>query len=184
MNSDAKKSGFRGRSFARIVAFQIICEHDVNPGQLNSLDLDYIRARFSDLEGGRGAEGEDALLTDSEAPKGKISRDDVAQWSDFTRKLILAVLENRDRIDRRLETASDNWRIGRMSLTDRNILRMAVAEIDLGTPEAVVINEAIELGKKFGRDAESPKFINGILGKVVRETGPPADEPAGGDAEA
>ena len=57
-----------------------------------------------------------------------------------------------------------------MSLTDRNILRMAVAEIELGTPAAVAINEAVELGKKFGRDAESPKFINGILGRVVLDS--------------
>lgn len=183
MTSDGRKSGFRGRSFARIVAFQIICEHDVNTGQLSALDDDYIRSRFSDLEAGKGAEGEDALLADTEAPKGKVSQNEAAQWSDFTYQLIRTTLENRDKIDRRLEAASENWRLGRMSLTDRNILRMAVAEIGLGTPEAVVINEAVELGKKFGRDADSPKFINGILGKVVQETDPPADRPANRTAE-
>ncbi|MBR2693557.1 MAG: transcription antitermination factor NusB [Thermoguttaceae bacterium] len=178
MTNEIRKPGFRGRSFARTIAFQIICEHDVNPGELTALDDDYIRAKFSELSRSEVSDEDDALLAAEERPRGKISPEDVAQWSDFTRTLIRATLSGRDAVDRRLAAASDNWRLDRMSLTDRNILRMAVAEIELGTPAAVAINEAIELGKKFGRDAESPKFINGILGRVVQEQSRATDEGA------
>jgi transcription antitermination factor NusB len=176
MTDNAKKSGFRGRSFARMIAFQIICGHEYNPGGLTPLDDDYIRTKFRELETGGKSEGDDdALLADDALPKGKISEREAALWADFARRLIHTALAKRAEIDRRLTAASQNWRLERMSLTDRNILRMAVAEIDLGTPEAVVINEAIELGKKFGRDAESPKFINGVLGKVIRGKTYPTD---------
>lgn len=175
MTNETRKSGFRGRSFARTIAFQIICEHDVVSGELTALDDEYIRAKFAELSGTDATDEYDALLPPEELPRGKISPEDVAQWSDFARTLIRVTLAGRDAVDRRLEEASENWRLDRMSLTDRNILRMAVAEIQLGTPAAVVINEAVELGKKFGRDAESPKFINGILGRVVQENSRPAD---------
>ena len=170
MTNEIRKPGFRGRSFARTIAFQIICEHDVNPGGLNALDNDYIRSKFSELSGAGVFDEDDALLPAEERPRGKISSEEIAQWSDFARTLIHATLSGRDAVDRKLSEASENWRLDRMSLTDRNILRMAVAEIELGTPAAVVINEAVELGKKFGRDAESPKFINGILGRVVLDS--------------
>ena len=176
MANEIRKPGFRGRSFARTIAFQIICEHDVNPGGLTALDDDYIRAKFSELSGADASDEDDALLAAEERPRGKVSSEDVAQWSDFARTLIRATLSGRDAVDRQLAEASENWRLDRMSLTDRNILRMAVAEIGLGTPAAVAINEAVELGKKFGRDAESPKFINGILGRVVQEQNRSSDE--------
>lgn len=91
--------------------------------------------------------------------------DDVA----FARKLANAVRSRQEEIDALITTASTNWKIHRMSYVDRNVLRLGVAEFlafdDI--PPMVSMNEAIELGKKFGT-TESGGFINGILDRVAR----------------
>ena len=82
----------------------------------------------------------------------------------FFETLIKGVMRNRSQIDRLIERFSSNWKIGRMACVDRNVMRIALYEIlyleDI--PEKVSINEAIDIGKKFGTD-ESGAFINGIL---------------------
>lgn len=78
--------------------------------------------------------------------------------------LIKGVTENKNQIDALLNRYSKNWKISRMSVVDRNIMRIAAFEIikrpDI--PFSVTINEAVEIGKKYGTD-ESGSFINGIL---------------------
>jgi N utilization substance protein B len=72
-------------------------------------------------------------------------------------------------IDHRIAAKSDHWRLDRMPTVDRNILRLAVYEMtDLGTPAPVVIDEALELARKFSTD-ESVAFINGVLDAVRRD---------------
>jgi N utilization substance protein B len=78
---------------------------------------------------------------------------------------------------------SRNWRLERMARVDRNILRLAVGELihAADTPVRVVINEAVELAKRFGT-AESPAFVNGVLDRIAanlgrRPDGEPASEP-------
>jgi N utilization substance protein B len=73
-------------------------------------------------------------------------------------------------IDKMIEEHADNWRMDRMAAVDRNVLRAAVAEL-LGfpdTPRAVIINEAIEIARKFS-SPESVNFINGVLDSVRKE---------------
>ena len=88
---------------------------------------------------------------------------------DFASSLASGVSEHIERIDALIGEASINWKVSRMSYVDRNILRVAVYEfLELGdVPAMVSINEAIELGKRFGT-TESGSFINGILDKVAR----------------
>ncbi|HSQ14816.1 MAG TPA: transcription antitermination factor NusB, partial [Candidatus Binatia bacterium] len=71
-------------------------------------------------------------------------------------------------IDALIGEAAEHWRVGRMTLVDRNILRLGAYELSLGSeiPFAVAINEAVELGKRFG-SGESGAFINGILDKIL-----------------
>ena len=72
-------------------------------------------------------------------------------------------------IDQRITAKSDHWRLDRMAVVDRNILRLAVYEMtDVGTPAPVVIDEALELARKFSTD-ESVAFINGVLDAVRRD---------------
>jgi len=70
-------------------------------------------------------------------------------------------------IDALIGEAAENWRVERMTLVDRNILRLGAYELSLGSdiPVAVAINEAVELGKRFGSE-ESGAFINGILDRI------------------
>lgn len=72
------------------------------------------------------------------------------------------------KMDPRIEAVSEGWRLNRMNRVDLTIIRLAVYEMlyDDSVPVKVAINEAVELGKEFGGDS-SPKFINGILAKMV-----------------
>ncbi|UCH20499.1 MAG: transcription antitermination factor NusB [Deltaproteobacteria bacterium] len=85
----------------------------------------------------------------------------------FFFKIITGVLKYLPQIDALIERFSKNWRIGRMSFVDRNVLRIAVYELlccsDI--PPKVTINEAIDIAKKFGT-AESGAFINGIIDSI------------------
>ncbi len=85
----------------------------------------------------------------------------------FFLKLVQGVLHTRTEIDAVIERYSNNWKLNRMSCVDRNIMRIAVYELlccqDI--PYKVSINEAIDIGKKFGTE-ESGAFINGILDSI------------------
>lgn len=88
----------------------------------------------------------------------------------FAEKLVNGVYVHRDDIDKMIVGASENWRIERMSIIDRNVLRIAVFEMlyCLEIPPKVSINEAIDLGKTFG-SPDSGSFINGILDHLLPE---------------
>ena len=85
----------------------------------------------------------------------------------FFRKLVNGVLGTKDQIDALVERYSQNWNISRMSCVDRNVMRIAVYEMlycdDI--PPKVSINEAVDIGKKFGTQ-ESGAFINGIMDSI------------------
>ena len=89
---------------------------------------------------------------------------------EFCRHLIGGVDASRESIDSVIVKYAENWELGRMAAVDRCLLRMAAFELlyDLGTPVNVVINEAVEIAKKYST-AESSKFVNGILDKIKLE---------------
>ena len=88
---------------------------------------------------------------------------------EYFNRLFAAAAGNLPEIDERLEACSENWKISRMAKVDLAILRLSAAEILYleDVPDSASINEAVDMAKKFGGD-DSGKFINGILGKVVR----------------
>ena len=88
----------------------------------------------------------------------------------FARQLVLGVAKNVGEIDALIERCSLNWRLDRMPRVDRNVLRLACYELihSADVPTKVVINEAIELGKRYGSE-DSGAFVNGILDKVANE---------------
>ena len=90
---------------------------------------------------------------------------------DFTQILIKNFLMHQKEVDELLKNISFNWTQDRMAVIDRNILRLGISELlfDSTTPPKVVINEAIEIAKKFGTD-ESPDFINGVLDKILKDS--------------
>ena len=85
----------------------------------------------------------------------------------YGRELVKGVVEQQEAIDAAIEGSAVNWRLARMSVIDRNIMRIAVYEFHItrGVPAGVAIDEAIELAKRYGAD-DSPAFINGILDAV------------------
>lgn len=90
------------------------------------------------------------------------------QAREWALELVQGVVAHRLEIDRRLEQASRNWRVERMSQVDRNVLRVAVHELtgSLDVPRAVVLDEAIEIAKQYG-SSESGAFVNGVLNRVA-----------------
>lgn len=88
---------------------------------------------------------------------------------DYFEMVFAAIDGHLTEIDEKLQKASNNWTLERFSKVDLAILRLAVAELFYceQIPDAVSINEAVELAKKYGTD-DSARFINGVLGKVYR----------------
>jgi N utilization substance protein B len=91
---------------------------------------------------------------------------------DLAEQLVRGVAAARRRVDDEIERASANWRLDRMAKVDRNVLRLAVYELlETGVPVKVVINEAIELGKKYGSES-SGAFVNGVLDRIAAGLAP------------
>jgi N utilization substance protein B len=90
----------------------------------------------------------------------------------FARDLVAAASERATEVDELIVSASKNWRIDRMSRVDRNILRLGACELLAfrDVPVKVVINEAVELAKRFGT-AESSAFVNGVLDRIAGAVG-------------
>jgi len=84
----------------------------------------------------------------------------------YFEKLVLGVVDDIENIDKLIDTHAIDWKISRMSYIDRNILRISSYELQGDIPIAVSINEAVELGKKYG-DTNTPRFINGILANLA-----------------
>ena len=91
---------------------------------------------------------------------------------EFAEQVVAGVLFRHEEIDRLIEQYSENWRLDRMSVIDRNLLRIATYELLYchEIPTKVILNEAIDLGKKYGSE-DSGSFINGILDRIQKETG-------------
>lgn len=88
---------------------------------------------------------------------------------NYALEIISKVNEHKSNIDENLNQSMVDWQLSRLPRIDRDILRMAVAEISyLGTPERVVINEAIEIAKRYS-DEDSHRFINGVLRRVSND---------------
>lgn len=134
------------RTRAREVALQLLYQHDLNP-----------RVPRADLES--FAQGR--LVVDK-------------TLVPFCLALFDGVLTHLKTIDQQLTRAAENWRLARMPVLDRNLLRLATFELTHTpeTPVAVAINEAVELARRYGSTPDSPGFINGVLDKVRRMTAP------------
>ena len=93
---------------------------------------------------------------------------------DFMEELVHGASNSRDEIDKRIEQHAANWRVERMPVVDRNILRLAIYELTAGKlPVPVIIDEALELARKFS-GKESVSFLNGVL-DAVRKNLPAED---------
>lgn len=102
----------------------------------------------------------------TETPLGSLYEDEV---DDYTRRLTEAVSGHAPELDARITAASDEWTADRLGAVERNILRVAIEELDEGEiPMEIVLDEAVTLAKRYASD-EAGRLVNGILGKIVRE---------------
>ncbi len=87
----------------------------------------------------------------------------------YARRLVEGTLDNRSTIDALIRRHAENWRLERMPAIDRNILRLAIYEMvyETNVPKVVIVDEAIELAKKFGSES-SGRFVNGLLDGVMQ----------------
>jgi transcription antitermination protein NusB len=101
-------------------------------------------------------------------PEGRSYADDIVR----------GIAERGEAVDARIRTASKNWRLERMTRVDRNILRMGAWELEHSSavPRAVIIDEAVELAKRYGTD-ESGAFVNGVLDRIADDCGRPPEPP-------
>lgn len=96
--------------------------------------------------------------------------DNAPKAHDYALTLVQGVLANKAAIDERLSQYAIDWTVERMPATDRNILRVAVYEMlfaEQAVAAGVAINEAVEVAKAYGTE-ESPRFVNGVLGKLAK----------------
>ena len=128
------------RSRSRQVAVQMLYQVDLNPDTKMDSIKGMISERISD-----------------------------PQLVEFSWNLFCGVMESRAELDEIIQKIAEKWRLNRMAATDRAVLRLGAYELlKTETPHRVVIDEAIQVAKKFG-DAESSKFVNGILDRIVPE---------------
>lgn len=133
------------RSRAREVALQLLFQRDLNPYVIRDTIEQFVRARLRD-----------------------------ATLVPFCLSLFDGVVQHQLALDERLGAAADNWRVLRMAIVDRNVLRLGAFEL-LFTPETpaqVALDEAIELARRFGA-AGSPAFVNGVLDRLRKNALPP-----------
>ena len=131
---------FHSRRTTRVAALQTLCEIDSVDHTLDEV-LTHARQSWS-ISG----------------PAGR-----------FLDRLAGGVLENIGEIDKIISEFAPSWPISQMAIVDRNLLRMGIYEISMGsgTPPKVAINEAVEMAKAFGSES-SPRFVNGVLGAVMQ----------------
>lgn len=131
------------RRLARQVAFQTLFQIDLAKGEVENV----LEQRLGDV----------SLSLENQ---------------EYVKRAVRGVVEQISALDTQIGAVSLDWEVHRLGFIERNILRLAIYEIVFidEIPTGVSVNEAIELAKEFGDD-ESPRFINGLLGTVVREGG-------------
>ena len=149
------------RRKAREIALQMLYQQD-----LGGSSWEEICRRFDTAEYAGSTAGEE---NDEAAPRSAAERRQLAAARRYAETIAASVLENREEIDRMIRDQAENWRLERMAPVDRNILRLALAEFlyQPDVPQLVVVDEAIELAKRFGSE-KSSSFVNGILDGLLK----------------
>jgi N utilization substance protein B len=95
-----------------------------------------------------------------------------AEGREYADQIVRGVTENTSHVDDLIRNASKNWRVERMTRVDRNILRIGAWELEQSreVPRAVIIDEAVELAKRYGTE-ESGAFVNGVLDRIAEDCG-------------
>jgi len=175
------------RRTAREMAVQMLYQSDLGgsplPNIFNSFDLaEYLAREAPAAAAGKERRGQPPAaaaeeLDDGDDRDGHDDHEDhgkrrqrVEEAFEYAQELVRGTIDNQQRIDDLIRSQADNWRLERMPAVDRNILRLAVYEMlhERETPKLVVLDEAIELAKKFGSE-QSGRFVNGLLDGLLKQ---------------
>lgn len=161
--SDSKL--LRGRTLARCQALQILFQAEACGRSVDDVLASDFVFNISELD-----ENNEPLAVNNKLANGSVLS--ASPLDSYAKELAQGVAAHMDELDSILEGAAQNWSLSRMSATDRNLLRMALFEIKYvdEVDSSVSISECVELAKAFGSSDESSRFVNGILGHVVRES--------------
>jgi len=156
------------RRMAREMAVQMLYQSDLGgsslPNIFTTFDLSEYLAREAAQDQKRG------LPSPEERAESSRRRQRVDEAFEYAQTLVRGTVDHREPIDELIRSQADNWRLERMPPVDRNILRLAVYEMlhEQETPKLVVLDEAIELAKKFGSE-QSGRFVNGLLDGLLKQ---------------
>jgi len=157
-----RKEGLGKRRRAREMALQMLYQRELGGSPLAEIlaafDLGDYQGESERADGGNGA------LADAGDHDPRVE-----ESFDYARRLLTGVDEHAETIDEQIRLHAENWRLERMPVIDRNILRLAIYEMlfEANVPKVVIVDEAIELAKKFGSE-NSGRFVNGLLDGVLK----------------
>ncbi len=156
------------RRTAREMAVQMLYQSDLGGSALPHIIATFDVAEYLAREA--AAPRKKGPLTAEEREEAGRSRKRVDEAFEHAQKLVRGTLDNQEKIDDLIRSQADNWRLERMPAVDRNILRLAIYEMmyEKDTPKLVVLDEAIELAKKFGSE-QSGRFVNGLLDGLLKQ---------------
>lgn len=151
------------RRRAREMAIQMLYQSDIGKTPVSTLFADFRPGEYVDEAGELGGSQQRAT-----AGVGR-RQGELSEAFSYARALVEGTLEHLEEIDDLLRRQTEHWRLERMPVVDRNILRLAVYELlyEPDVPKLVVVDEAIELAKAFGSE-QSGRFVNGVLDGILR----------------
>ena len=164
------------RRTAREIAVQMLYQRDLGGSSLPQIfagfDLvEYLTPERGEEEGAGAPEPRPraAERSDAECAASAKRRRQVEAAFSYAQTIVQGVADHLDELDELIRSQADNWRLERMPAVDRNILRLAVFEMlyEKDIPKLVVVDEAIELAKKYGSE-QSSRFVNGLLDGLLK----------------
>jgi transcription antitermination protein NusB len=157
------------RRTAREMAVQMLYQSDLGGSPLAHIFSTFDLSEYLAKEAAAEKNLETPAPADDRADYAR-RRKRLEEAFEYAKDLVRGTLDNLEKIDGMIRGQADNWRLERMPPVDRNILRLAVYEMlhERETPKLVVLDEAIELAKKFGSE-QSGRFVNGLLDGLLKQ---------------
>ncbi len=157
------------RRTAREMAVQMLYQSDLGGSPLAHIFSTFDLSEYLAKEAAAEKKLETSTPADDRAEYAR-RRKRLEEAFEYAKDLVKGTLDNLEKIDEMIRGQADNWRLERMPPVDRNILRLAVYEMlhERETPKLVVLDEAIELAKKFGSE-QSGRFVNGLLDGLLKQ---------------
>jgi transcription antitermination protein NusB len=156
------------RRLSREMAVQMLYQSDLGGSPLPQIFRSFDLAEYLTRE---ELGSDKRVLTREEEKAEHLRRKRQAEEAfAFAQGLVTGTLDHREQVDALIREQADNWRLERMPPVDRNVLRLAVFEMlyETDTPKLVIVDEAIELAKKFGSE-QSGRFVNGLLDGLLKQ---------------